>query len=792
MKITFLLAIMFFCTQSYAQTIHGEITDKNNNRPLQFATIVIKRDTSIYKTGITDSLGNYAFRELGTSKYNMEVSSANYQKTSMSVFLKHDTIINLSLVPLPGQLKEVKIIGGKPLIERKSDRLVFNVANNVNAVGLDALELLAEAPQIRVYNDMISMIGKGSVRVMVNDRLLQMSPEALAAYLKALPGESIERIEVISNPPAMYSSEGGSGLINIILKRNREPGYSGTANLNLTSPSSQTAASGISMNYNKNNVRYYGSVNGADGVHNPTYTSTIFYPQLTQASATQEKEQSQYAGGQVGFDADLSKTNTLGASLNLFYSYPYQTNTVLTSFINNQTKNADSITEQNNKNGISYYSKSSNIHYVMYLDTLEKKRVVVDGDWYSDGFDFPNKISSTTYDGGGAPIPNSATKTNSNNTLSSTIYSLNGVVFLPVKHDELSIGGKINFIRNTNYVNLTINNMDQNTQEINTSNSFLFKENTQAAFVNYNGSFGKKWRFESGLRAENTQTKGVAYDSTNKNSYFELFPSAYLTYALNDKNTMSVDYGRRINRPGFNSFNPYPQYTSQYTYFEGNPYLLPSISNNFELADSYGNFDISAQYSFSNEGVGNIGIVDTNSNITVTKPFNFLSTRSFVVSAYYTFEKIKWWESSNELDVYHEKTISSSNLTDPTISGWAANIRSNNSFFFNKAKTIVGGLYFFYQFPEVSGINKFGSYYHFDISGKYLLLKSKLQLAIKLTDVFKTLNIPFKSTVNDIVTSNVINNDSRRLTLSIRYNFGNAKLKKGEAHSADSNNNRAF
>ena len=797
MKIIIHLIAILLCIQLHAQTITGRIIDKANNKPLQFATVIIKKDTSDYKTGVSDTLGHYSFSNVGVGAYSIEFSFINYQKVTISLTLTGDTVIkDVALVPASGQLQAVTLTARKPVIERKVDRLVFNVANNVNLTGLDGLELLAKAPQIRIDGNSISMIGKGSVRVMINDRLLQMSGEALAAYLKALPVESVESIEVITNPPAMYSAEGHSGLINIVLKRKREPGYRGTVNLNLTSPPSPKIYPGISMNYNKKNVRYYGNINLSKGYQNPRYTTTVFYPNRTQGAATKVKEESQYAGGQVGFDADLNRTNTLGMSFNIFYSYPYQTNTIRTIFSNSKTHYVDSISEQHIRDKIAYYSRSANIHYVKNFDTVTKRRVVLDADWFTNGFHFPNTINSDMYDTDGKQLPGRALQTISNNSLSSVIYSLNAVVYLPAKKYELYFGGKANFIKSSNEVGLDIFNIDRNMHELNAGNAFSFRENTQALFVNFKKDLNKKWSFQTGLRGENTQTRGVGsdnvYDSVNKNSYFKLFPTAYLTYKVSEKNTLSVNYGRRISRPGFNSFNPYAQYSSQYQYSEGNPYLLPSISNNFELSETVGDFYVSAQYSFSNGGVGNIGRVDTNSNISITKPYNFISNRSFVVSTYYTFDKIKWLQSSNEFDVYHKKIISSSSYTEPVIKAWAANFRSDNSIFFNKAKTVIGGLYFYYQFPEVNGINQFKRFYYFDISGKYSMLKNSLQFSIRLSDVFKTLNLPFSNTVNNILTTNVVNNDSRRLYLSVRYNFGNSKLKKGEAHSVDAENKRAF
>jgi len=786
----------FYCFKLFSQSLHGNIVDRSNKKNLQSVTVTLKKDTVIYKIEISDSLGNYSFKNLTPGNYNIDFSFINYQKASMSFLLKYDTTINCSLVPLPEQLKDVSISAKKPLIERKIDRLVFNVNDNVNVIGVDALELLSMTPEVKVIGNSVSIIGKGAVVIMINDKILHLSsPDELAAYLKSIPAKSIDRIEVITNPPAMYSAEGSSGLINIVLKKSKELGYNGSVNLNLTSPPSQTIAPGINLNYNNKNIRYYASLNGSDGFHNPRFSSSIFYPDKIQKSSTEEKEESQYIGGLIGFDADLSKTNTLGASFNIFNSYPYQTNTIRTLFINNQTKKVDSTSEQDNKNKIFYYERSANIHYVKSMDTIGKKKIVLDADWFSSGFDFPNKIESMMYNSDGILIPDESSRTISNNMLSSNVYSLNGVVYLPGKNYSFYFGGKINFIKSKNNVALNINNSDVNVQNINTSNSFSFTENTQALFTNYQTNFGKKWTFQSGLRGEYTQTNGISYstiDSTHTNSYFKLFPTLYLSYNSNSKNTLSINYGRRIDRPSFNSFNPYLQYLSQYNYSEGNPYLRPSISNNFELSDSYTNLDVSLQYSFSNGQVGRIGVVDTSTNVTISQLYNFLSTRSFVISVNYTLDKIKWLQSMNEFDAYYNKTISSSGYTAPLTKGWGATFRSNNSFYFNKSKTIVGGLFFSYQFPEVNGINKMGKYYYFDVSGKYLLLNNKLVLAVSLSDVFKTLNIPFSNTVNGILTSNVVNNDSRRLRVSISYSFGNSKLKKGEEHSADSNNGRGI
>ncbi|WP_255478246.1 TonB-dependent receptor domain-containing protein [Rhizosphaericola mali] len=761
---------------------------------------MIKSDSLHYKNTLSDSFGNYFFNKLLPGKYELDFSFINYQSIKIPLILTPDTdtSINVSLLQKQEQLKDVNITSHSAIISRKIDRIIFNVNNNVNTIGLTSLELLSMTPEVKVVDNSISIIGKGRAMVMINDRLLKMaSPEQLAAYLTSIPANAVEKIEVITNPPSMYSADGSTGLINIILKKKKTLGYSGSVNLTLTSPPSQTGASDISFNYNKDKIRYYAILSGSKGFHNPRYTNTIYYSEMTQKTSIKEKEESQYLSGVLGFEADLSKNSTLGASFNEFNSYPYQTNNIRTLFINSKTNSTDSISEQENKDKVTYNERSANIHYENSFDTTSKNKLVVDGDWFSNGFNFPNNIKAMMFDKNGNMISNRTSNTLSINKLSSDIYSLNGTFYIVGKNSEIYFGGKANFINSENYVSLNINNTNSDTKTISTFNKFLFTENTQALFGNYQAKFGEKWEFQSGLRSEYTQTKGIpnnynSYDSIHKNSYFNFFPTIYFSYNISDKNTIAINYGRRIDRPNFNNFNPYLQYQSQYNYSEGNPYLRPSISNNFELTESYKNFNFTLQYSFSNKQVGRIGVIDTITNITISQLSNFLSSKNLVFGSNYTLNQIKWLHSYNEFDVYYNRSNSTSKNTAPVIDGWGAVFRSNNSIYFNKKKTLIGGIYFNYQFPEINGINKFKQYYYFNISGKYVLIDNKLVLGINVSDIFKTLNIPFNSRVNNILTTNMVNNDSRRLRITAIYSFGNSKMKKGQAHSQDSNNNRAL
>ncbi|KAA2238627.1 outer membrane beta-barrel protein [Chitinophaga agrisoli] len=788
------IAMLFIANVSSGQiAVSGKIIDSSTNSALELVTVRLQSAAMQEKVVSSDSAGGYTFTGLQPGRYKLVLSFINFTERILPLNLGKDTIVNLSLSRSSRQLNAVNVNARKPVLERKIDRLIFNVSNNINVIGSDALEVLSHTPQVKVDGNSISIIGKEGVTIMINDRPLQLGPEARAAYLKSIPAESVERIEVMTNPPAMYSAQGSSGIVNIVLKKKKDPGYSGTANLNLSKSKSGGASGGVNLNYNSGKMRYFGSINSAKGAHIPTYNRTVFYESQTQQESTETKELSQFVNGEAGFDADLSTTSSLGASVNFFYSYPYQTNTVRALFIDNKDKLPDSISEQHNREKVAYRSISSNIHYAKAFDTLNRKRLVVDADWAATSFDRPNMIDNILYGADGNPLPGRFSSTISSNAQSTDLYSLNGVVYLPGRQDELSFGGRVNFIKNTNDVLLDVSG--DGAAHINNKNLFTFNENTQALFVNYKTDLGSHWSFQSGLRGEYTQTKGHSYtipDSIHTNAYFNLFPTIYLLYKLNSKHTLTLNYGRRINRPGFNSFNPYRQYYSQYQYGEGNPLLQPSISNNFSLSETYNdNLNISLQYSYSNDQTGVISLVQDNTRTTVLKFFNFLSTRSALLSVNYTIDKIKWFQSINEFDLYYNRSVSSLGYTAPEISGWGAAFSSDNSFFFNSAKTFAGGVYFSYQFPDVSGIYNNARYYYFDVSARYLLLKSKLQVAIKLSDLFKTRNVSSQYLVNGILTTDMSNNDSRRVTLSLRYNFGNNRLKKGQAHSAETNKGRA-
>ena len=199
MKYLLLFILVIISYHSSAQTISGSIIDERN-KPLEYVTVNIRKDTVLIGTSVSDSSGKYHFNNLHLNqRYELSYTFIGFKKKDTSILLTNNIDLLTKLYFDAKVLKEVAIKGTKKVIERKIDRLVFNVENNVNTIGSDALDILDKTPMVRVNNNSISLIGKETVGIMVNDKIIHLSGDALSAYLKTINAESITKIEVITN-----------------------------------------------------------------------------------------------------------------------------------------------------------------------------------------------------------------------------------------------------------------------------------------------------------------------------------------------------------------------------------------------------------------------------------------------------------------------------------------------------------------------------------------------------------------------------------------------------------------
>jgi hypothetical protein len=776
-RFLFFLIPFFSVLSSKAQfNLSGKVTGESS-KVLSFITVKISGPQNKVFYTQTDSLGAYHFK-LQADKYSVNCSPLNFKALNLPFTLTKDTVINIQLQGDQNNLADVQVRAKKAFIEKKIDRTVFNVENSVSAMGTDALELLSKVPGVRVLNDQVSLVGKGSVNVMINDKVVPLSADELSNYLKSISSENIAKVEVITNPPAQYDAQGNNGLINIVLKKVTLEGFKGSVNAALTKATYFTATAGGNLSFRKNKITLSSNFNIRKGSLVPFEQSDVFYPNQTWNIVNKDRNFRTVPSGQIGMDYQASKNTLLGLSYNGGLTNFHSEENIKTK-VYNQNKGLDSTLNSDANAKIQSHYYSANIYLKQTLDPTGKQ-LTINGDWFRYDDDKNRFFNNTSYFQNGNVIPSSFAEYLSSSKQNINLYTLKADVDLPYKTFKLAVGTKLSFI--TNQSDLAFYKSRINTYEIDPrqSNLFSYKENTQALYVNFNKTI-KKWDFQLGLRGEYTQIDGTSVNEQNKSEYFRLFPTLYVVYRANDKNTFSINYGRRINRPAYRKLNPFRWYSNQYAYTEGNPFLQPSYNDNVEISHNLNNlFTTTLSFSHTTNGFNDVNFIDANTNIQAAKPVNFITEYHYQFSNAITLNVLKWWESINQADVYYTVSHSSIAQTQSNLKGFGAYFSTLNQFVFNPSKTMLGEAGFWYQFPSVDGLNQNKSQYNLDLGIKTLLLNKKIQLAITASDVLKTNQYRYRSLINNIRQEYNNYYDSRQLRITFRYNFGNEKIKQQE------------
>ena len=278
---------------------------------------------------------------------------------------------------------------------------------------------------------------------------------------------------------------------------------------------------------------------------------------------------------------------------------------------------------------------------------------------------------------------------------------------------------------------------------------------------------------------ESTKTNGVSntLNQENSNNYSKFFPTGYITYKHSENNIFSLNYSKRINRPSFFSLNPFRWYSNPFSYSEGNPFLQPSYSHNLEFVFTRKqNWENKIYISKTNNGFSQITLVDSNTNIQSTKYSNSFDTEIIGLSESYTFDKINFWESYNTLDLSYSKTSSLLSFTNQNREGINTYFSTNNSFFFNKQKTIILNLNFWLSPNGVSDLDKSTASNQLDLALKCLLFNKDLLVSFIVNDLTSSNRPTYISYSNNLQQEYKNYYDNRFFKLSITYKFGNKNI----------------
>ncbi len=674
------------------------------------------------------------------------------------------------------EIQEVEIKARKKLVERKIDRLVFNVQNSTSATGGDAMDALRVTPGVKVINDKISIIGKSGVSVLIDDKIMHLAGDDLANFLKTIPSDQIKSIEVITTPPAKYDAQGNGGLINIVLKKTKKNSWNATIRSSYKQATYATGNLGADFSFQKDKITLFSSINTGDGTRKNIDNSSIYYPEERWENKSPRKIENKFLSTRLGLDYDLTNKLSMGfqylgsfSEMNInennTASYIYDSRDYLKSYIISKAKS-------NEKPNLNQF----NFHTIYKLDSLGKK-ISFDVDYFSLKDKNTRNYNGNSWDKN--DIPQSYFAAINNNNQDITNYSGKIDAELPLEWAKLSFGGKISQSRTHNNVVFYDNSSGTPIIDEKQTNEFDFTENTQALYFSANKKLGEKWEANVGLRAENTQTKGYSrnLDQENKNTYFQLFPTAYLAYTPNDNHSFNMTYSRRINRPNYNQLNPFRIYDNPYSYVEGNPFLKPSYTSNFEFIYTFDNLESKIYYSYEKDGFEQLGILDNDTKITRYFVLNFLKTYNIGLTENISFNPVKFWTTTNSFDINYTKSTSDTPITVGSLNGWNTYLSTDNEFSLNSKKTLSFNVGYWISLPGVNGVDKVGTNQSLYAGLKFLMLDKNLQLSIIANDILKTQKPVYTSYSNGIKTMYRNYYDTQFFTLSLSYKFGNQKLK---------------
>ncbi|MBE8724573.1 outer membrane beta-barrel family protein [Flavobacterium hungaricum] len=775
--------ISFFLLLSLPNKLFSQIEIKGQVRQIEknlnFLEIQLtNKDSTVVQSALTDAEGKFSIiTESG--KYQLlikQIGTILYQK---SFEFQDNQDLGIIEIDNSKQLKEVVVNSKKKLIERKVDRLVFNVENSISAsTGGDAINALKAAPGINIQNDKISMIGKSSLSIMIDDRFVQLSGEDLTNYLRTIKSEEIKSIEVITNPPSKYDAEGNSGIINIKLKKVKSDSWNASFRSTYIQSTYSSGSIGGSFAYQKNNIALNSNLNYSNGSNRILETQRIDYVTENWNSTDKLRSYNKIFGGKFSIDYKINENFSIGFQYTGGISNP-------TVKQNNLATLSDSETEITNQNiQTKLFEKKDNNYNT--LNFYAKYKINPDGHLLSldiDYFDY-NKKNDLAFITDDYDLINDSNVIVSKRNLGDQDlknFSAKVDVINPSTWAKIDYGAKISFVQNNSDLDYYDLNLEQNIPKNLISNLFQYKENNQSVYFSGAKKIGNnKWEIQIGLRYEMTQTNG--YSSTlNKETdqkYSKLFPTSYITFTPNDNHSFSVNYGKRINRPRYSMLNPFREYNNAYSYIEGNPFLQPSITHNVSFGYILkNNFSSSLYYSLEKNGFSLITFIENGNINQITTNLNYFDSQNIGINESYVFNEFKFWESFNSLFLYYSKTKSDHVSVESPTEGLGSSISSNNSFILNKSKTILMNLDIMYSFPSTSLNTRNQSVFNTDFGFKYLLLKKQLVMNFLVSDVFKSNMQKWSQKINDINSYNTNYEDARRFSISVSYKFGNNKLK---------------
>lgn len=798
MKSTLLLLISFILMHNTNQlqaqsankttnTVTGKIL--SNNVEVENATVklLLLPDSTVVKTVNSSKNGIFNFTDFSNGTYIIAIQKLSHQNYFSKNIIANGNTIELGEITLTVSRKalaDATVTSKKPMIEVKADKTIVNVDANINNIGSNALEVLQTAPGVLVDKDgKVSLKGNSSVMIYIDGRPSYISGTDLVNMLTNMQSSQLETIEIMTNPPAKYDAAGNAGIINIKTKKSKLFGFNGSVNLNAgVGMGYPRFGETVNLNYRKNKFNVFGNVshNYREGYQrltiNRNFMSENMNTVISRFSQVNEPIRiNRDYSIKAGADYYINKKTTIGTVVKASLS---PGNTVANGVISlkNGLGVLDSTALSQSKNVTNFQNISTNANLRHVFDSTGKE-LTIDLDYIAYNITNDMTLSNAYYKLG---LPSSVGDTLFGDLPQNIkIYSAKADYQMPInKTLTFEAGLKTSFVQtdaNASYDSL-FNGVK--VRALSRANFFSYKENINAAYVNFNKKYSEKFSVQAGLRLETTNMKGKEI-TTNKiftRNLVQLFPTAYIQYQLNTKNSFVLNYGRRINRPDYQSLNPFIEYLDKYTYEEGNPFLQPEFAHNVELSHTYNQFlNTTINYNKTTQIINDVFITNANKTETAIRKQNIANSQTLGLNINANFPVKKWWTANINIGATHDRFNGLINNQPVSQNFSRATLSIDNQFKFKKgwSASVTG----FYITGEMEGVVFINDLHSIDVGVGKSIWKNKGTIRLSLKDVFfSQIASGFMKYNNVDINFRQLRN-SRVVNLSFVYRFNKGKLK---------------
>ena len=580
--------------EKFPGTVKGKVLDTQTNEPLEFVTISItKKGADDYqpKGAITNQEGTFTVENLPVDTFILKASMIGYVSYETAIIVTNENnVVDIPPILMSKDvvgIEEVQVKGLRSQMKFELDKKVFNVAQNIASTGGSASDVLRNIPSVKVGNKgEVSLRGNSSVTIWIDGKASGLSSQNRGQILRQLPAESIEKIEITTNPSAKYSPEGTAGIINIILKKNRKAGYYGGVQAGADSHGGYSASTNFNFSSSKLDVfanlgfnRWVFKSGGYSNRQNYLGADTTY---LNQKSAGKGTWNSWFA--RTGLIWHVTTKDHLSLTGMTMIDRGTDNNTIdyRSNIIDFYSQSNRISSMKNDMFGgnlqLGYkheFSDNSNIDLSASYNRWKMKQPAV----YKQTSMFANNKEVSSYQ-----------KQKSDMGSHNWEFQADYVNTINEKH-KIEAGYKGTFDKNISPVETYSGSNENNFHPVTSLfNRFTYNQDVHAIYGTYGGRLGR-FSYQAGVRGEysNVVTRSQAYMQAEqdvapyKTHYFKLFPSTFLSYSLPNDNEVQLNYSRRISRPWEEQLNPFMNITDSTNISFGNPFLKPEYSNSFEL-----------------------------------------------------------------------------------------------------------------------------------------------------------------------------------------------------------------